>query len=105
MPLSTSNCRTIRPRVAPSDVRIAISRCRVLERINIRFATFAQAINNTSPTAPSSTNSGVFNSPVNCRRIGTTAAPHFVSKAGCSCASCAAMTFISACACEISRPA
>ena len=50
--LSTSSCRTMRQRVAPSDTRTDISRARAAERASIRFATLAQAISSTKPTAP-----------------------------------------------------
>ncbi len=50
--LSTSNWRTIRQRLAPSDTRTAISRVRCADRASSRFATLAQAIRRTNPTAP-----------------------------------------------------
>ena len=50
--LSVSNCRTMRPRPAPSAARTAISRCRAVARASSRFATFAHAISSTSVTAP-----------------------------------------------------
>ena len=49
--LSVNNCRTIRPRLAPTAARIASSRCRVTPRDSSRLATFAHAISNTSATA------------------------------------------------------
>ena len=55
--LSVSSWRTSRPRPAPSAARIASSRLRRSMRASIRFATFAQAISRTQPTAPSSTSS------------------------------------------------
>ena len=42
--LSVSNCRTIRPRPAPTAARMAISRFRLVARINKRLATFEQAM-------------------------------------------------------------
>ena len=45
---STSHCRITRHRVAPSDRRSATSRDRVRPRSSSRFATFADAISNTS---------------------------------------------------------
>ncbi len=54
MTLSMSSCRTIRPRLAPSAVRTAISRARYAERASSRLATFAHAMSSTKPTAPSS---------------------------------------------------
>ena len=50
--LSTSSCRTMRQRVAPSDTRTEISRERFAERASSRLATFAQAMSSTKPTAP-----------------------------------------------------
>jgi hypothetical protein len=55
--LSVSSWRTSRPRPAPSAARIASSRLRRSMRDSIRFATLAQAISSTQPTAPSSTKS------------------------------------------------
>ena len=48
--LSVSNWRTSRSRDAPSDNRIAISRCLCVARESKRFATLAQAISRTNPT-------------------------------------------------------
>ena len=50
--LSTSSCRTIRQRAAPSDTRTAISRDRCAALASSRLATFAHAISRTKPTAP-----------------------------------------------------
>ncbi len=47
--LSTSSCRTSRHRLAPSDIRMAISRRRPTARTSIRFATFAHANSSTRP--------------------------------------------------------
>ena len=52
--LSTRSCRTSRQRLAPSAALTATSRSRVLARASSRFATLAQAISSTMPTAPSS---------------------------------------------------
>ena len=52
--LSTSNCRTMRQRLAPIAVRIDVSRVRRTARASSRFATLAQAIKSTKQTAPSS---------------------------------------------------
>ena len=41
----------MRPRDAPSDRRMAISRCRAVARESIRPARFAAAVSNTSPNA------------------------------------------------------
>src|SRR4051794_2452094 len=49
--LSTSSCRAILQRLAPSAARTAISRARASARENCRFATFAHAINSTHTTA------------------------------------------------------
>src|ERR1700730_12820841 len=53
--LSTSNCLTIRQRLAPKARRIANSFCRPEGRTKNKFATFAQAISNTRATAPNNT--------------------------------------------------
>jgi hypothetical protein len=50
--LSMRSCRTTRQRDAPSAMRTAISRERCAERASSRFATFAQAMSSTKPTAP-----------------------------------------------------
>ena len=55
--LSTSSCRTSRPRDAPSDSRTAISFCRMKPRAISRFATLAQAMSSTRPTMHISTTS------------------------------------------------
>ena len=50
--LSARSCRTIAPRVAPMDVRIASSRWRVVPRASRRLATFAHAISSRKPHRP-----------------------------------------------------
>src|SRR5256884_2754387 len=55
LPISVSDCRTIRQRLAPSAARTAISRSRLEARERSRFDTFAQVIRSTKPTAPSKT--------------------------------------------------
>ena len=52
--LSVSNCRTIRPALAPSAARTAISRARATLRASERLATLAAAMRNTQNTAPPS---------------------------------------------------
>jgi hypothetical protein len=47
---SMRSCRMMRARLAPSAVRIAISRCRVYARVKRRLATFAAAMMRISPT-------------------------------------------------------
>ena len=56
--LSTSNCRTMRQRLAPNAVRKAISFCRPVARANIRLATLAQAISRTPAAIAISTHNG-----------------------------------------------
>ncbi len=51
---SVSNCRNIRPRLAPSVSRTPISCWRVMPRASSRLATFVQAMSNTIPK-PNST--------------------------------------------------
>ena len=52
--LSVSSCRTIRPALAPSAARTAISRARAVLRASERLVTLAAAITNTQNTAPPS---------------------------------------------------
>ena len=52
---SVMNCRSSRPRLAPSAVRTANSRCRASARASSRLARFAHAISSTRPTAACST--------------------------------------------------
>ena len=54
--LSVSSWRINRHGLAPSAVRTATSRSRVAFRTSSRFTRFAQAISNTTPTAPNNTN-------------------------------------------------
>jgi hypothetical protein len=55
--LSVSSCRTSRLRPAPSAERTTSSRWRAEPRASCRFATLAQAISSTKPTAASSSHS------------------------------------------------
>jgi hypothetical protein len=57
--LSTTSCRTIARRPAPSDVRIAISRRRDAARARRRLATLKQAIDSNKPTAAYSTSTAL----------------------------------------------
>ena len=61
--LSTRSARAIRPQPAPSAARIASSCWRASARTSNRLATFAQAINKTSPRVPITTHSAVPMSP------------------------------------------
>ena len=80
--LSTSSCRTMRPREAPTARRTAISRWRPAARTRSRPATFAHAMSSTSPTItirmPNTGNSSV---PAPARQSGTARTPRslFVS--------------------------
>ena len=47
---SVSSWRTTRARLAPSDIRIASSFCRLTARVSRSPATFAQAMRSTNPT-------------------------------------------------------
>ena len=60
--LSVSSWRISRPRPAPMDRRIAISRPRLIARARSRLAMFAHAMASSSPTISSRTMSGVANS-------------------------------------------
>ena len=64
--LSASNCRTRRPRAAPSAARNAISLVRPAARASIRFATFTHAMSSTKPAAPISTQSALATPPTMC---------------------------------------
>src|SRR5206468_2871799 len=57
--LSTTNCRTMRARLAPTAARIAISRVRAVDFASSRFAMLAHAISSSTPTAPSNSSSVV----------------------------------------------
>lgn len=57
--LSTSTCRIICARLAPSAKRMASSRCRPRALVSSKFAMFTQAISSRQPTAPSRTSSAV----------------------------------------------
>jgi hypothetical protein len=52
--LSTSNCRTMRPRLAPMAARIVISRSRIVARASSILATLQQAMTSRRLTAPKS---------------------------------------------------
>ena len=73
--LSVSNCRSTRAQLAPSAARIANSRLRAAARASNRFATFAHAINKTSPTAPNNVRSIPLTSPTICSFSGVTLVP------------------------------
>jgi hypothetical protein len=64
--LSVNSCRTSRPWAAPRAERSVNSRRRPNERARRRLATLAQAISNTTPTAPSRIRSGRRVSPATC---------------------------------------
>ena len=97
--LSVSSCLTIRPRLAPRAARTAISFCRETPRANSKFATFAQAMSTTKPTAPSRISSALRISPLNCVLKGTRVTPQLVLKSGYSFSRRAPIVFISICAC------
>ncbi len=82
--LSVSSCLTIRMRRAPSAARTAISFSRAAASDNSRLATFAHAISNTKPTAPSINHNGRFTFPKNCSRNGNTSALQFLLNCGAS---------------------
>ena len=77
--LSVSSWRIIRPLPAPSAARTAISRFRAVARISKRFATFAQAISKTKPTAITNTHNDERTSPIIASRNGCTAKPSCAS--------------------------
>ena len=59
--LSARHCRTSRPVVAPSEMRIATSRVRPAARASSRFATFAHVTSSTTATIAASANSASAN--------------------------------------------
>jgi len=59
---------------APSEMRIAISRCRAVARVSIRLAMLPIAISSTKITAPISMLNAGFKSPTSCACIGFTTA-------------------------------
>ncbi len=69
--------RTIRVRPAPSAQRIANSRFRPVARTRSRFATFAQAMSRTRPTATAITSSDDRTSPTIVSRRGFTTNSRF----------------------------
>ena len=69
--LSLRRCLTIRPPLAPRAARMAISLRRASPRDSSRFATFAQAISSTNPTAPVRISSGSRIRPATWSRSGT----------------------------------
>ena len=72
--LSVNNCRANCPRPAPNAIRMAISFLRPAARASNKFATFAVAISNTSPTTASNTSNAVLESPSISRASGTRSA-------------------------------
>ncbi len=73
--LSSSSCRTMRQRVAPSAVRMPISRARAADRDSRRLATLAQAMSRMKPTAPIMAQNIVFAAPPTWR-LGERLDPH-----------------------------
>jgi len=57
--LSVRSCRASRRRVAPTEIRTAISLALPADRASSRLATLVQAISKTSPTAPDSSSNRV----------------------------------------------
>ena len=81
--LSVSSCRTIRPALAPSAARRAISLARAVLRASDRLVTLAAAITNTQNTAPPSIhNANRDVGPTMYRLKGTTLMPWLLSVAG-----------------------
>ena len=103
--LSTSSCRTILVRLAPSAVRIAISRRLSRTRASSRLPMLPQAISSTSATAQRITTISVFVSPSTASSsVSTRAELCFVFVFGYFVASRPAMAFISWSACAIVTP-
>ena len=92
----------MRHRPAPSAARRAISLCRTAPRTSKRFATLAQAINKTRPTAPSKVKSDKRVPPtkLSCNDSTRTRFPVFVSGYSCSRRAAIAFNSLSACTME-----
>ena len=103
--LSVTTSLTTRHRLAPSAVRTAISFWRDAAFASSRFATFAQAINRTNPTAPRSIRRVGFTLPVISSCKGTARALHFSFPFGYSGDKRCLMAFSSAFACSTDTPA
>jgi hypothetical protein len=80
--LSVSICWTTRERVAPTARRTDSSFWRLAARARSSVATFAQAMNITNTTAPSSTSSAGRTSPTNASRSGRRFGAWFAFSAG-----------------------
>ena len=102
--LSVSNWRMIRPRVAPTAARTAISLPRTDARASNRLATFAFAISKTQTTAAKRTYNAVRTSPINCSRNGFKRTPKKEFDFGYCCSRFAAIVERSACAWPIVTP-
>jgi len=102
--LSVSNCPISRARLAPSAVRIAISRSRTVARASNRLATFADAMSSTNATAPRSTSSAERTSPTIASSSGVTRKLMLELVAGFCCSIRRAMAASSPRACSIVAP-
>src|SRR5437867_10279182 len=80
--LSVSSCRASLPRPAPSAPRTAISCRRLVARASNKFATFAEAISKTSPTAPNMIHRWLLKSPTRSSLMGVTIASTFLLLSG-----------------------
>ncbi len=96
--LSVASCRTIRPRLAPSAMRVASSRRRPDARASSRLAMLAQAMSSTKVTAPASATSAGRICPVTRSARGWTRNPVRALASGCSISSCAARAVAAPCA-------
>ena len=70
-----SSCRTMRPRLAPSESRMPISRWRALARASITFETLAQAATSTRTNAAKTGDSVAIRSNVSGFGVATAAVP------------------------------
>ena len=94
--LSVNNCRMRRRRPAPKAPRMAISLSRVAARARSRLARLAQAISNSTPTAPSRISSTGRMRPANISAMGNRIVPVPALVAGYCFSRRAAITAISA---------
>ncbi len=82
---SAMNCRSSRPRLAPSADRTASSLCRDSARASSRLARFAHAISSTNSTAPWSTQTAVPALPTICACSGSNRSGCVVGFGVCTC--------------------
>src|SRR5258708_4055869 len=91
--------RSTMARLAPSDVRMAISFFRARVLASTRLATLAHAMRSTKATAPNKTSSAGRTSPTSCSRKGRSVAPQPLLSSGYCCSRRAEIALRSSLAC------